>query len=219
MQAAWYHVHRSVRRPLTESLLDRVKQLKIGNGLDPPTTVDPVINQAALEESTATSTSASTKARLLIGGERFSKGDCHRGWFYRPTVFDNVAPAMRIAREEIFGPVVCIIEAGSLEEAVAINNDASYGLVSSIYTRSIDRAFTAMRELATGIVYANAGTIGSEVQLPFGGTRGTGNGAREAGQAALDTFSEWKTLYVDYSGRLSAPRSTPRLQLAEEATK
>ena len=109
---------------------------------------------------------------------------------------------MRIAREEIFGPVVCIIEAGSPEEAVAINNEASYGLVSSIYTRSIDGAFTAMRELATGIVYVNAGTIGSEVQLPFGGTRGTGNGAHEAGQAALDTFSEWKTLYVDYSGRL-----------------
>jgi alpha-ketoglutaric semialdehyde dehydrogenase len=196
-------VHRSVRGPLTELLLDHVKQLKIGNGLDPSTTVGPVINPAALERIDGyVQIGLDEGARLLIGGERFSKGECHRGWFYRPTVFDNVTPAMRIAREEIFGPVVCIIEAGSLEEAVAINNDASYGLVSSIYTRSIDRAFTAMRELATGIVYVNAGTIGSEVQLPFGGTRGTGNGAREAGQAALDTFSEWKTLYVDYSGRL-----------------
>jgi alpha-ketoglutaric semialdehyde dehydrogenase len=205
-------VHRSVREPLTQLLLDRVKQLEIGNGLDPSTTVGPVINQAALERIEGyVHIGLDEGARLLTGGERFSKGECRRGWFYRPTVFDNVTPAMRIAREEIFGPFVCIIEAGSLEEAVAINNDTSYGLVSSIYTRSIDRAFTAMRELATGIVYVNAGTIGSEVQLPFGGTRGTGNGAREAGQAALDTFSEWKTLYVDYSGRLQ------RAQIDSEA--
>ena len=206
-------VHNTVRGPLTELLLERIKQLKIGNGLDPPTTVGPVINHAALEKiDRYVHIGLDEGARLLVGGERFSKGDCRRGCFYRPTVFDNVTPAMRIARDEIFGPVVCIIEASSPEEAVAINNDVPYGLVSSIYTRNIDRAFTAMRELTTGIVYVNAGTIGSEVQLPFGGTRGTGNGAREAGQAALDTFSEWKTVYVDYSGRLQ------RAQIDTETT-
>jgi aldehyde dehydrogenase (NAD+) len=121
-------------------------------------------------------------------------------------------PQMPVAQEEIFGPVLCLIEAGSLEEAVAINNAVPYGLVSSIYTRDVNRAFAAMRDLTTGIVYVNAGTTGSEVQLPFGGTRGTGNGAREAGQAALDTFSEWKTVYVDYSSRLQRAqidRSSP----------
>ena len=213
-------VHNTVRGPLTELLLERIKQLKIGNGLDPPTTVGPVINHAALEKiDRYVHIGLDEGARLLIGGERFSKGDCRRGCFYRPTVFDNVTPAMRIARDEIFGPVVCIIEAGSLEEAVAINNDVPYGLVSSIYTQNINRAFAAMRELTTGIVYVNAGTIGSEVQLPFGGTRGTGNGAREAGQAALDTFSEWKTVYVDYSGRLQRAQIDTETTTQKETTK
>jgi aldehyde dehydrogenase (NAD+) len=117
-------------------------------------------------------------------------------------VFDNVTPSMRIAQEEIFGPVTCLIEIGSLDEAIAVNNGVKYGLSSSIFTRNVNRAFTAMRELTTGIVYVNAGTTGAEIQLPFGGTRGTGNGHREAGTAALDTFSEWKSIYVDYSGKL-----------------
>jgi acyl-CoA reductase-like NAD-dependent aldehyde dehydrogenase len=196
-------VHRAVRKPLTELLVERAKRLRIGNGLDPDTEVGPVVNQDSLQKiDRYVKLGQEEGARLLVGGERHTKGDCAKGFFYRPTVFDDVNPHMRIAQEEIFGPVVCLIEAGNLEEAVAINNNVAYGLVSSIYTQNINRAFTAMREITTGIVYVNAGTIGSEVQLPFGGTRGTGNGAREAGQAALDTFSEWKTVYVDYSGRL-----------------
>jgi acyl-CoA reductase-like NAD-dependent aldehyde dehydrogenase len=196
-------VHRDARQRLTDALLERTKRLKIGNGRDPATEIGPVINAAAVERiDRYVRLGVEEGARLLTGGEPYRKGDCAAGWFYRPTVFDEVTPRMRIAQEEIFGPVLCLIQAGNLDEAIAINNDVPYGLVSSIYTQNINRAFTAMRELTTGIVYVNAGTTGSEVQLPFGGTRATGNGAREAGQAALDTFSEWKTVYVDYSGRL-----------------
>ena len=127
---------------------------------------------------------------------------CARGNFYPPTVFAAVQPEMRIAQEEIFGPTTAVIPVDSLEEAIQVNNDTRYGLSSSIYTRDVNRAFQAMRDMTTGIVYVNAGTIGAEVQLPFGGTRGTGNGHREAAWTALDVFTEWKTVFVDYSGKL-----------------
>ncbi len=171
-------VHQAVRAKLTEMLVARVKQLQIG----------PLIDAAATQRC-----EEFVREAVAAGARRLTTG---------PTLLDNVTPAMRVAQEEIFGPVCVIIEVGSPEEAARVNNDVPYGLSSSIYTRDVNRAFVALRELTTGIVYVNAGTTGSEVQLPFGGTRGTGNGAREAGQAALDTFSEWKTVYVDYSGRL-----------------
>jgi aldehyde dehydrogenase (NAD+) len=196
-------VHRDVRAPLTERLVERTRQLRLGDGLKPETDVGPVINEAALKKIEGyVKIGREEGARVLTGGKRHTEGGCEHGFFFQPTLFDGVKPDMRIAQEEIFGPVTCLIEARGLEEAVAINNSVPYGLVSAIYTRDVNRAFRTMRELSTGIVYVNAGTIGSEVQLPFGGTRGTGNGAREAGQAALDTFSEWKTVYVDYSGKL-----------------
>jgi acyl-CoA reductase-like NAD-dependent aldehyde dehydrogenase len=139
-------------------------------------------------------------AKLLIGGKPTSVNG--KGFFYEPTLFDDVDPNMRIAQEEIFGPVLSIIECETLEEAVRINNNSRYGLSSSIFTENVNAAFHAIRDLTTGIVYINHGTIGAEIQFPFGGTRGTGNGMREAGQTALDTFTEWKSVYVDYSGRL-----------------
>ncbi|KHF27502.1 Aldehyde dehydrogenase, thermostable [Anoxybacillus sp. BCO1] len=124
------------------------------------------------------------------------------GFYYAPTLFTNVTPMMRIAREEIFGPVTSIISVRSLEEAIEVNNSVDYGLSSAIFTRDIHRAFTAMRDFDTGIVYVNAGTTGAEIHLPFGGTKGTGNGHRDSGVAALDVFTEWKSIYVDYSGKL-----------------
>ena len=133
---------------------------------------------------------------------RLESGAFAKGYFHEPTVFTDVDPKMRVAKEEIFGPVVSVIPCRSLEEAIAIGNDVEYGLSASIYTQDINRAFTAMRDLYTGIFYVNAPTIGAEVHLPFGGTKDTGNGHREAGQAALDVFTEWKSIYVDYSGRL-----------------
>jgi aldehyde dehydrogenase (NAD+) len=141
-------------------------------------------------------------ATLACGGHALSSGAYARGYFHEPTVFADVAPSMRIAQEEIFGPVVSVIPCRSFEEAVAIGNNVPYGLSASIYTQDINRAFAAMRDMYTGIFYVNAPTIGAEVHLPFGGTKATGNGHREAGTAALDVFSEWKSIYVDFSGRL-----------------
>ena len=141
-------------------------------------------------------------ATLACGGHRLDKGAYAKGYFHEPTIFTDVTPAMRIAREEIFGPVVSVMPCRSLEEAIAIGNDVEYGLSASVYTQDINRAFTAMRDLYTGIFYVNAPTIGAEVHLPFGGTKNTGNGHREAGTAALDVFSEWKSIYIDFSGKL-----------------
>ena len=141
-------------------------------------------------------------AKLACGGHALTTGPYARGFFHEPTIFADVAPSMRIAQEEIFGPVVSVIPCRSFEEAVAIGNGVQYGLSASIYTRDMNRAFSAMRDMDTGIFYVNAPTIGAEVHLPFGGTKATGNGHREAGTAALDVFSEWKSVYVDFSGRL-----------------
>jgi aldehyde dehydrogenase (NAD+) len=141
-------------------------------------------------------------AKLLSGGNRLDKGELARGFFHEPTIFGDVHPKMRIAQEEIFGPVVSVMRCRSLDEAIEIGNNVAYGLSASIYTRDINKAFTAMRDIYTGIFYVNAPTIGAEVHLPFGGTKATGNGHREAGTAALDVFSEWKSIYVDFSGKL-----------------
>jgi aldehyde dehydrogenase (NAD+) len=141
-------------------------------------------------------------ARLAAGGHRLEKGAYAKGWFHEPTVFVDCDPKMRVMQEEIFGPVVSVTAVDNLEEAVEVNNGTVYGLSSSIYTRDLNKAFAAMRDLHTGIVYVNAPTIGAETHLPFGGVKQTGNGHREAHVAALDFYSEWKTIYVDYSDRL-----------------
>jgi alpha-ketoglutaric semialdehyde dehydrogenase len=141
-------------------------------------------------------------ARLVCGGHRLTGGDYDRGWFHEPTIFADVDPKMRIAQEEIFGPVVSVIPCDGIDSAIEIANGVVYGLSSAIYTRDVNAAFRAMRDIHTGIFYVNASTIGAEVHLPFGGTKATGNGHREAGTAALDVFSEWKSVYIDYSGKL-----------------
>jgi aldehyde dehydrogenase (NAD+) len=141
-------------------------------------------------------------ATLACGGKRLSRGDYAHGYFIEPTVFTDVAADMRIAQEEIFGPVTSVIPANSLEDAIRIANGVRYGLSAAIYTQNVNRAFRAMNELYTGIFYVNASTIGAEVHLPFGGTKATGNGHREAGTQVLDIFSEWKSIYVDFSGKL-----------------
>ena len=136
---------------------------------------------------------------ILVGGRR---ADMPRGHFFEPTIFHGVCRDMRVAQEEIFGPVLSVIEFSDLDEAIAINNESAYGLSSSLFTTDVNAAFRAMRDLTTGIVYINHGTTGAEIHFPFGGTRGTGNGMREAGQTALDAFTEWKAVYVDFSGQL-----------------
>jgi alpha-ketoglutaric semialdehyde dehydrogenase len=196
-------VHRSVYSELQSRLVAAVERLRLGVGWEPDTDIGPVINKAAIEKIHAyTQIGQDEGAKLLTGGEVASEGDLAKGFFYRPTIFADAEPGMRIAQEEIFGPTTALVPVDSFEEAIAAANGVEYGLSSSIFTRDVNRAFRAMRDLETGITYVNAGTIGAEVHLPFGGTKDTGNGHREAGQAALDVFTEWKSLYVDYSGKL-----------------
>ena len=194
---------RGIVERLTDAIVERAEKLRLGNGLLETTDVGPIINASQLKRiHSYVEIGRKEGARLRTGGAVAEEGDLGRGFFYRPTVFDQVRPDARIAQEEIFGPVLAVIPVDSLEEAIEVNNATGYGLSSAIYTSNVDNAFVAMRDITTGIVYINAGTIGAEIHLPFGGTRGTGNGHREAGETALDIFSEWKTLYVDFSGKL-----------------
>jgi len=196
-------VHRAARSEFTARLVERVGRLRLGDGLQADTEVGPVISDSQLERIDGyVAIGRQEGARVLIGGSRVQDGALARGYFYAPTVFDNVTPGMRIAREEIFGPVVDLIDTESFEQAVAVLNDSRYGLSASVFTRDINAAMRAVEDLDTGIVYINHGTIGAEVHLPFGGTKETGNGHREGGVQVLDAFSEWKAVYVDYSGRL-----------------
>ncbi|NNU89856.1 aldehyde dehydrogenase family protein [Anoxybacillus sp. CHMUD] len=196
-------VHERVRQQLEERLLAAMNTLTVGNGLEEGVKVGPVINQGALQKiHHYVQIGKNEGATLLAGGYMLQDEQYKGGFYYAPTLFTNVTPEMTIAREEIFGPVTSIISVHSLEEAIEVNNSVDYGLSSAIFTRDIHRAFTAMRDLDTGIVYINAGTTGAEIHLPFGGTKGTGNGHRDSGVAALDVFTEWKSIYVDYSGKL-----------------
>ena len=188
---------------LCSRLAGAAEGLRLGHGLEPDTDVGPLINEAALEKvHSYTEVGRDEGAKLLTGGEPARGDGLERGFFYRPTVFADVDPEMRIAQEEIFGPTTALIRASDVDEAIRIANGVRFGLSSSIFTRDVNRAFKAMRDLKTGITYVNAGTTGAEVHLPFGGMKDTGNGHREAGQAALDFYTEWKSIYVDYSGRL-----------------
>jgi aldehyde dehydrogenase (NAD+) len=196
-------VHEKVYRTFIERFVERAGALVVGNGLDEKTQMGPSINAGQLETVTKyVQIGKDEGATLACGGRRLDQGSQSRGFFHEPTIFTDVQPGMRIAQEEIFGPVVSVLPCRSLEEAIEIGNGVEYGLSASIYTQDINRAFVAMRELYTGLFYVNAPTIGAEVHLPFGGTRSTGNGHREAGTAALDVFSEWKSVYIDFSGRL-----------------
>ncbi|HLG54590.1 MAG TPA: aldehyde dehydrogenase family protein [Vicinamibacterales bacterium] len=196
-------VHEKVYDAFLREFAARAKALRVGNGLDERTQMGPSVSESQLQTVMRyVEIGRAEGATLVTGGHRLDAGPYARGWFHEPTIFGDVAPDMRIAQEEIFGPVVSVLRCRSLDEAIAIGNGVAYGLSASIYTRDINLAFTAMRDMYTGIFYVNAPTIGAEVHLPFGGTKATGNGHREAGTAALDVFSEWKSIYVDFSGKL-----------------
>lgn len=197
-------VHKKVYKKFVQKLVERVQQLRVGNGLDAKTEVGPVIHEDAMQKILGYIHIGKEidKATLATGGNRITKGDLKKGWFIEPTVFSDVQPGMRVEQEEIFGPVTSVIPFSTLDEAIEIVNGVKYGLSSAIYTQDVNKAFYAMQELYTGICYVNSATIGAEVHLPFGGTKGTGNGHREAGTQVLDIFTEWKSLYVDYSGKL-----------------
>jgi aldehyde dehydrogenase (NAD+) len=192
-------VQRGIYDALQSKLVAKAEAMRIGAPWEDDTEIGPVINETAVEKiHSYTEIGKGEGAKLLTGGERVEG----HGFYYRPTVFAEVEPTMRIAQEEIFGPTTALIPVDSFEDAVRAANSVQYGLSSSIFTRDVNKAFKAMRDLQTGITYINAGTTGAEVHLPFGGMKQTGNGHREAGQAALDVFTEWKSVYVDYSGKL-----------------
>ena len=198
-------VHKNVYREFIEKFVARAKKLKVGDGLEASTDMGPCINEQQLKTvMKLRARSASTRAQSWPpAATAWTRALYAKGWFHEPTVFVDCDPAMRICQEEIFGPVVALIRPfGTFEEALRIANGVNYGLSASIYTRNVNNAFVAQRELETGIVYVNAPTIGAETHLPFGGIKNTGNGHRESALAALDFYSDWKTLYIDYSDRL-----------------
>jgi aldehyde dehydrogenase (NAD+) len=196
-------VHKKVYGEFVAKFTERAKSLRVGDGLDPATDMGPCVNEQQLKTVMSyVEIGKNEGAKLAAGGKRIEDGDGGRGWFHQPTVFTDCDPKMRICQEEIFGPVVSVIPFETFDDALAIANGVQYGLSAAIYTRNVNNAFRAQRDLQTGIVYVNAPTIGAETHLPFGGIKNTGNGHRESGEAALDFYSEWKTIYIDYSDRL-----------------
>jgi alpha-ketoglutaric semialdehyde dehydrogenase len=196
-------VHDAIAQEFTDRVIESARRLKIGFGLDPEVDVGPIINEEQLDSvHQYTEIGKKDGATLALGGEILSEGDLGKGFFYAPTVFTDVNYRMRIAQEEIFGPTLSVMKVSSYEEAVTVANSTEYGLSSSIYTQDVNTAFRATQDLESGITYVNAPTIGAEIQLPFGGVKATGNGHREAGSSAVKEFTEIKSVYVDYSGRL-----------------
>jgi acyl-CoA reductase-like NAD-dependent aldehyde dehydrogenase len=196
-------VEKGVYHNFVDRLVERARKLRVGNGLDETTDMGPAVNERQLKTDIEyIEIGRAEGAKLMCGGHRLDKGDYQHGYFLEPTVFSEVDPKMRIAQEEIFGPVVSVIPCENFDDAILIANNIEYGLSSAIYTRDVNKAFSAMRDLYAGITYINAPTIGAEVHLPFGGVKATGNGHREGGIGAIDFYSEWKSVYVDYSDRL-----------------
>ncbi|MCG5104961.1 aldehyde dehydrogenase family protein [Oceanobacillus alkalisoli] len=196
-------VHEAVKEEFETRLLEAMKGLTIGDGLEEGIKVGPIINKAGLEKvERYIEIGKNEGAKLLAGGHVLTGNSYTKGHYFEPTLFTDATSSMRIAQEEIFGPVVSIIPVKSFAEAIEVNNGVTYGLSSSIFTQDVNQVFRAKRDLDTGIVYVNAGTTGAEIHLPFGGTKGTGNGHRDSGVQALDVFTEWKAVYVDYSGKL-----------------
>ena len=194
---------KGVYTKFVDTLVSKSKQLKVGSGLDESMQVGPQINQQQVETTQKyVEIGKNEGAKLKAGGSRLSDADRAHGWFFEPTVYADVNPQMRIAQEEIFGPVVSVIPCSSFDEAIQIANNIPYGLSSSVYTRDVNNAFKAMRDIYAGITYINAPTIGAEVHLPFGGTKATGNGHREGGLGAIDFYTQWKSIYVDFSDKL-----------------
>jgi len=209
-------VHRSVAGTLTDRIAARAEALRLGDPLDAATDVGPVIDRQAAERIQAMIDGAVDEgAAVVTGGRSTSVPGCDGGAFVLPTVLARVRAGHRVAREEVFGPVLSVIEVDGLEEAVDVVNGVEYGLSAAVYTRDIGAALWAVERIDTGIVYVNAPTIGAEIPLPFGGTKHTGNGFREAGARGIEQFSQIKTVYVDYSGRLQKAQIDNRPPLGD----
>ncbi|MBD3169455.1 MAG: aldehyde dehydrogenase family protein [candidate division Zixibacteria bacterium] len=194
--------HKDIVKEFTERLVEQAKKIKMGDGLDESVDMGPAVSESQMNTVLEYMEIGKKEAKLLCGGERQTGGNYDKGYFTQPTIFGDVTEDMRIFQEEIFGSVTSITTCDSFEDGINKLNNVVYGLSASVYTRDVNKAFTAMRDVYTGIFYVNAPTIGAEISLPFGGTKATGNGHREAGKQALEVFSEWKAVYVDFSGAL-----------------
>ena len=197
-------LHKDIYDEFLKKLTDRAKKLKLGYGNDKGIDVGPCVSESQREtvNSYVKIGKEEDKARLVTGGEIATEGDLSKGWFYQPTIFADVKPGMRIEQEEIFGPVTSVIKCEDLDDAIGILNGTVYGLSSSIFTRNVNDAFKAVRDIKAGITYVNGATIGAEAHMPFGGVKQTGNGHREGGWTVYDFYTEWKAVYIDYSGKL-----------------
>ena len=203
-------VHRAVQQELLDRLVAGARALRLGNGLEDGVQVGPLVSAGQRDRvQRYVEIGKGEGATLAAGGNVATEGDLARGHFHEPTIFNNVHPDMRIAQEEIFGPVVSLIPVDSVDQAIEVVNGVDYGLSAAIFTQDVNTAFRAMRDINTGILYVNAGTTGAEIHLPFGGTKATGNGHREAGTAALDFYTEWQAVYVDFSGKLQRAQIDP----------
>ena len=196
-------MHEKVYDKFLSMLVDHTKKLRLGDGLKETTDVGPLVNQGQVETvEKYVRIGADEGAKILTGGKRPDGKELSKGWFYEPTILGGVTPSMRVAREEIFGPVLSVIKVRNITEAIDVANGTNYGLSSSVYTQDLNNAYQAIRDIRAGITYINAPTIGAEAHMPFGGVKETGNGHREGGWTVYEFFSEWKTVYVDYSGKL-----------------
>ncbi|HEY3249523.1 MAG TPA: aldehyde dehydrogenase family protein [Ignavibacteria bacterium] len=197
-------LHKNIHDEFLDKLIKRVGKLKLGYGNNVGVDVGPLVSEGQRNtvDSYVKIGLNEDNAELIIGGEAAADGDLSKGWFYKPTIFKNVTRNMRIAREEIFGPVLSVLKADSLDNAIDILNDTPYGLSSSIFTKNVNSAFKAVRDIRAGITYINGATIGAEAHMPFGGVKETGNGHREGGWTVYDFYTEWKSVYIDYSGKL-----------------
>jgi acyl-CoA reductase-like NAD-dependent aldehyde dehydrogenase len=192
----------SIADRFAEAVVQRARAYKIGNGLDESVDMGPSVDEGQMRTVLHYLDEGRREgARLLCGGERLRGGEYDGGWFVAPTVFDHVGRGMSVAQEEIFGPVLSIQRVRDFDEALEAANDVRFGLASSIFTRDCNLMFRFVEEIETGIAHVNSGTVGGEAQLPFGGIKATGVGPREQGTAALDFYSEVKTVYVDYTGQ------------------
>jgi aldehyde dehydrogenase (NAD+) len=192
--------HPAVKEGLLERLVDKAEKIKVGSGLDETVDMGPAVDEKQWKTDLEYIEVAKGEgARLVTGGKQPAHLD--RGYFVEPTIFDNVTPDMRLFKEEVFGPVLAVATADSLQEAIDFANSVEYGLTTSIFTESIDAVMRFIEEVETGMVHVNEPTIGGEAQLPFGGTKSTGVGEREMAEEGLNFFTELKTVFINYSGK------------------
>lgn len=195
-------VQKSVQQAFIDRLVASAEKLCIGDGLQPEVEMGPLVNMGRIKAvHEYTEIGKQEGAQLLTGGSAITTGDYSEGAFYKPTIFTDVGPTMRIAREEVFGPFISILPVDSYEEAIQVANSTEYGLSTAIFTESARLMFRAMRDIESGLVYFNASTTGAEIHLPFGGMKASGNGHRELGSGAVDEFSETKSIFVSFPTR------------------